>query len=167
MSNGVWLVVAAIAGTVFTLFGALLNDYLAARREDRRAKREAEERRQQWEREDRLRTEEREEANRQEVREARARAYREFVVATTFPAPVAEELQASLTQELNARYTDVLLYCSYYLEDAARTLYEAARKALEDPDAEENEEVRQRLRQQREVFWREVRDEAQEDYSHS
>jgi hypothetical protein len=167
MSAGVWLVLAAIAGSVLTLGGTYLNDHLAAAREDRRAEREAREQRQRWEREDRLRGEEKEVANRQEVREARARAYKAFVAATSFPAPFAEDQQARLTQELNERYTDVLLYCSSWLEGETDALYNAALEALSDPDNDEFDPPRQQLKEARKRFWEAVRDEAQEDYSHS
>ena len=156
-----------MAGSVLTLGGTYLNDHLATAREDRRAAREAKERQQQREREDRLRREEKEEANRQEVREARARAYKAFVAATSFPAPFAEDQQARLTQELNERYTDVLLYCSDSLVYEAEKLYGCALKALEDPETEEHETVRKQLKQERAEFWDAVRGEAREDYSHS
>lgn len=111
-SPGVWVVVAAIAGAVFTSLGAFLNDFYASRREDRLAGRQAEEQRQRWDREDRAQAGEKEEAHRQQVREQRARSYKAFAAATTFPSHFIEERQREFSRELNERYTDVLLYCS-------------------------------------------------------
>jgi hypothetical protein len=164
---GGWVVVAAISGAVFTSLGAFLNDFYARRREDRIAVREAEAQRQQWDREDRTRRKNEEEADRLRVREQRASAYKAFVAATSFPAPFAEDQQARFTQELNERHTDVLLYCSNWLEGEADALYNAALEALSDPDNDEFDPPRKQLKEARKRFWEAVRDEAREDYSHS
>jgi len=167
MSSGVWLVVAAIVGSLLTLGGTYLNDYLAGKREDKRAKRETEEQQKRWEREDRLKEEEQSEAHRQQVREKRAPAYKAFVAATSFPAPFELNQQAEYAQELNERYTEVVLYCSATLENDAEALYNSALKALAEPEDDEYDPSRQELRKARAEFWYSVRVEAQEDYSHS
>jgi hypothetical protein len=167
VSSGLWLVVAAIAGSLLTLLGTYLNDHLAAQREARRAKQEAEEQQKRWEREDRLKEEEQSEAHRQQVREKRAPAYKAFVVATSFPAPFKLNQRAEYTQELNERYTEVVLYCSATLENDAEALYNSALKALAEPEDDEDDRSRQELRKARAEFWYSVRVEAQEDYSHS
>jgi len=167
VSSGVWIVVAAIVGSVLTLLGTYLNDQLAAKREDRRAEREAEEQQKRWEREDRLKEEEQAEAHRQQVREKRAPAYKAFVVATSFPAPFGLSQQAEFAQALNERYTEVVLYCSATVEHAAEELYTRALEALAEPDDEEDDPSRERVRKARAQFWFFVRQEAQEDYSHS
>jgi len=167
LGAGGWVVVAAISGAVFTSLGAFLNDYYARRREDRIAGREAEAQRQQWDRDDRTRRQNKEEADRLRVREQRASAYKAFVAATSFPAPFAEDQQARFTQELNERHTDVLLYCSSWLESETDALYNAALEALSEPDNEEFDPPRKQLKEARKRFWEAVRDEAREDYSHS
>jgi hypothetical protein len=60
LGTGGWVVVAAIAGAVFTSLGAFLNDFYARRREDRIARREGEAQRQQWDREDQTRRKDKE-----------------------------------------------------------------------------------------------------------
>ena len=167
LGTGGWVVIAAIAGAVFTSLGAFLNDYYAGRREDRLAQRVATEQRQQWAREDQRRKEDEAEADRLRVREQRATSYKAFVAATSFPAPFEVDQQAGFTQELNERYTEVVLYCSATLEGDAAGLYEQALKALAEPEADEDAASRQELRKVRTEFWFSVRVEAQEDYSHS
>jgi len=101
------------------------------------------------------------------VREQRSSAYKSFVAASSFPAPFAEDQQARFTQELNERHTDVLLYCSSWLESETDALYNAALEALSDPDNDEFDPPRKQLKEARKRFWEAVRDEAREDYSHS
>jgi hypothetical protein len=167
MRTGGWLVIAAIAGAVFTSFGALLNDQLARLSENRRAQREANERRQQWDREDRIRRDEKKEAEQLQVREARARAYKAFVSATTFPLPLAEDQQAERVQELNERYVDVLLYSSNWLEQETEDLNARALQALSEPTTSAHSDKGKLLQQARSAFWIAVRDEGRDDYAHS
>ena len=89
------------------------------------------------------------------------------MAATSFPAPFEADRQAEFIQELNERYTDVLLYCSTTLESEAQELYGRALKALEEPDDVEDDPSREDLRKARDEFWFSVREEAQEDYFHS
>ena len=166
-STGGWLVIAAIAGAVFTWFGGFLTDLYARRREERLAEREAEARRQQWDREDRTRREDKEEADRRQIREQRARSYKAFAAATTFPAPFEERLQGDFTRELNERYTDALLYCSNLVVDEIDALYTSALTALSEPNDEPDDPLRVRLEESQRAFWNAVRYEAGKDYSHS
>jgi hypothetical protein len=162
LPEGVWLVLAALAGSGFTTLGAVVSDFLAGRREDRRAEHEAKRQQDQWEREDRIRKEEREQQAEAEQQERRVRAYKAFVAATPFDV-VAPENAWELLSTLDEAFVEVQMYASDWVAQPAGTFYQSARTVLESPpqDEEHNEQRMRDLRSARAEFWKEVRDEAE------
>jgi hypothetical protein len=162
LPEGVWLVVAAIAGSGFTTLGAVVSDYLAGRREDRRAEREAEKQKDQWDRDDRIRKEERELQAEAEQRERRVRAYKAFIAATPYDVESPENAWLQLSK-LDETFIEVQMYASDWVAESAGAFYQQARTVLESPpqDEEDNEQRMRALRSARAKFWKEVRDEAE------
>lgn len=169
ISEGSAIIIAAVVGTalgaVLQLLGAFAIDYLAGRREERRAKREDRVQQEQWKRDDELRHEEqdREEARRREQQEheekrreaqERAQVYKRLVAATTFTQPLSGPEMAKQFYELNDAFTDVQLYATGSTLTSARRLYDAAVNEV-DYDSEGN--TTEGLSQQRQSFWANAR----------
>jgi hypothetical protein len=83
VGEGLWLVLAAVAGSAFTTVGAVLSVYLTGRRENKRAEREATRQAEQWRREDQIRKEEQKRTDAGERQVPRVEAYKDFVAVTS------------------------------------------------------------------------------------
>jgi hypothetical protein len=163
LPDGVWLVLAAIAGSGFTTLGAIVSDLLASRREDRRTQREAQTQREQWGREDRVRMEQQEQLAGAEQQERRVRAYKAFVAATPFDVEAPENAWVLLSK-LDEAFIEVQIYASDWVADSASEFYRRARTVLEEPpkDNEDNDQRMRALRKARAEFWTRVRSEAED-----
>ncbi len=159
------VVIGALLSVVLQVIGAFVNDWLAGRREDRRAEREAgqqraqweketEEQRAQWEREDKIRQEQQDREERRIKEDARIRAYQGFVSTASPPGKQNTASRRQQQQGLSEAYVEVQARGSQHILSEAETLYYAASDYLSD--GEMDPAATERLNDARKEFWNAV-----------
>jgi len=127
---------ALLIGAALQTLGTFVNDHFAAKREERRAVREAHERREKWDREKQAQREQEQQQEQLRRRQEVSQTSKSFVAATSFPVPLVRgDSKAERLTALNECYTDlqlsVVLQDMPNLRNAAEELYYAARAALD------------------------------------
>ena len=176
--GGVWLVLAAVAGSGFTTVGAVLSVYPAGRLEDKRAEREARRQKEQWRREDQIRKEEQQRTDAGERQRRRVDAYKEFVAVTSVVLVRGKRYEHLDLANIERAFLEVQMYGSVEVSHAAETLYRAAHALDEaiiqgeiapsaltwnDEDVRRREELQESVLRAREEFWLAARGEAEEE----